>query len=139
MIQQIPAMTIQVNDVHVISSWLNHAERNFIKVLNEVVENRVFIFTKVRVNDVLLNIDNIQDCYLDKYENKTFDFLLCSISDLSVKCVVELDDRPCRLQVNPPEQSYRQLCDDLNIPLLEIPAKCGYDHKLLASQIGRYV
>ncbi len=139
MIQQIPALSIQVNDVHVIPSWLNHAERNFIKVLHEIIENRAFIFTKVNVNDVLLNIKEIEDCYLDRYEYKTFDFVLCSLTDLSVKCVIDLDDRPCRLQAISPEQSYRELCDDFNIPLVEIPARCGYDHKLLTCQIGRYV
>ena len=120
-----------------INSWLSHAERNFIKFLDRAVNQRAFIFSKVKVSDVFQNID-IADRH-NRLADKTFDFVLCDINDLSVLCVIELDDRPRPQQRLCREKNYATLCAAAGVPLLEIPAHCGYDIDQLKDQLRPYM
>lgn len=131
--------TLESNLVN-LPCWLTHAEKNFIKVLDSVVNNAAFIFTKVRVNDVLRNA-TIPDDQRDEYDYglKTFDFVLCNKRDLSVSCIIELDDRPHALQKMYPEYSYQTLCDEISIALLEISARCGYEKDKLRKSLLPYL
>ena len=130
----------QALETIVIPGWLSHAEKNFIKVLNSVIANDAFIFVKVKVNDVLRNI-HVNDEYNEEYDfgNKTFDYVLCDKQDLTVKCVIELDDRPHAFQKMYPEYSYDSMCSKLGIPLLEVPARCGYNHVELRSYVAPFL
>lgn len=110
-----------------VANWLNYAEINFLKVLDRAVDRDAYIFTKVKVNDILMKVDTADE--LDEYDygEKAFDFVLCDKQDLSIMCIIELDSRPHALQALQAEESFDTLCDELNIPLLEIPARCGYN------------
>jgi hypothetical protein len=129
--------TIESN---IIPGWLSHAEKNFIRVLSRVVANNAFIFAKVKVNDVLRHIP-LYDEYDEEcdFGVKTFDFVLCDKNDLSVRCVIELDDRPPIFQKMYPEYSYDSICAELGIPLLEVPARCGYSQIELSKYITPYL
>ena len=120
-----------------INSWLSHAERNFIKFLNRAVDQRAFIFSKVNVSDVFQSIDIVNRH--NHLADKAFDFVLCDIDDLSVLCVIELDDRPHQQQRLSREKNYAALCAAAAVPLLEIPARCGYDVNQLKHQLQPYM
>ena len=119
----------QINELHdyKIPGWLNHAEKNFIKVLNQVVGNNAFVFTKIRVSDVLRNLELPESYNANDFNNEVFDFVICDKQDLSIISIIELDDRPIKLQKEFLEQSYDAICLIMNIPLIKIPARCGYD------------
>lgn len=133
--QQIETQTEQVK----IASWLNFAEINFLKVLARATEGKAFIFTKVKLNDILLRIESIDDMGELDFGDKTFDFVLCDKQDLSVICVIELDSRSHQAQSQCAEESYEALCADFAIPLLEVPARCGYNVAELARYISCYI
>lgn len=122
-----------------INSWLSYAERNFIKFLDRAVNQRAFIFSKVKISDVFQGIDIADRRHDFALANETFDFVLCDIDDLSVLCVIELDDRPHPQQRLGREKNYATYCAAAGVPLLEIPAMCGYDVKQLKDQLQPYM
>ena len=80
-----------------IDSLFTPAERSFLGVLNQAVEDNAFVFGKVRVADVLKPSKDVSrkqwQTAFNKINSKHFDFVLCDKGDLSVLCVIELNDK----------------------------------------------
>lgn len=73
------------------------AERSFYGVLAMAAGDTAIVFGKVRIADILepeagLNKSNWQTSF-NKISRKHFDYVLCEPTDLSIICVVELDDK----------------------------------------------
>lgn len=72
------------------------AERSFYGVLKQIVGTEFEVFGKVRVADILTPEKTTNKSIWYKAFNgisaKHFDFVICNPGDLSVLCVVELDD-----------------------------------------------
>ena len=73
------------------------AERSFYGVLEMACRDKVLVFGKVRIADVLkpkkgLNKSHWQAAF-NKISAKHFDFVLCNPDDLSIYAVIELDDK----------------------------------------------
>lgn len=80
-----------------IDAFFSPAERSFYGALNQAVAGRATIFGKVRVADIIkptacMNKSHWQTSF-NKISRKHFDFVLCNNQDLSVICVIELDDK----------------------------------------------
>jgi len=78
------------------NNLLTGAETTLFKFMEENLcqVERIHIFPKVRLADII-QVDNkitTDKSYLWKITNKHVDFLLCKKSDMSIICVVELDD-----------------------------------------------
>jgi hypothetical protein len=113
------------------------AERSFLGVLDQAVAGRARVFGKVRVGDVLSPRKGLQrgasSTARNKIDRKHFDFVLCDSSDLSVICVIELDDKSHQAKS-------RQERDDLllgackaaGIPMIQVPAKAAYNISAVA-------
>lgn len=76
---------------------LTKAERSFYGVLVIAVQGHYLVFPKVRVADVLkpargLSRGRWQSAF-NRIASKHFDFVLCDPKDLSVKAVLELNDK----------------------------------------------
>ncbi|MEW9889999.1 MAG: DUF2726 domain-containing protein [Candidatus Symbiodolus clandestinus] len=73
------------------------AERSFFGVLQQACGNDYVIVGKVRVADVITVSPTKNRALRQKSFNricaKRFDFVLCDKNDLSVQCVIELDDQ----------------------------------------------
>lgn len=73
------------------------AERSFLGVYDQAVAGRARLFGKVRVADVSIprkGLDlSTSTTARNKINRKHFDFVLCNPDDLSVRCVIELDDK----------------------------------------------
>lgn len=73
------------------------AEGSFLGVLNQAVSGKARVFGKVRVGDVLKPKPSLQrgpaTTARNRINRKHFDFILCRPDDLSVICVIELDDK----------------------------------------------
>lgn len=78
------------------SALFSPAERSFYGILDKVVGDRFLVFGKVRVADVIKPKKGMSRSRwytaFNKIKAKHFDFVLCNPDDLSVECVIELDD-----------------------------------------------
>ncbi|WP_232323381.1 DUF2726 domain-containing protein [Photobacterium sp. J15] len=114
-----------------INNLLTPAERSFLGVLHNVVNDDVLVFSKVRVADVLSPVPSQNRSLWQKAFNsissKHFDFVLCKADDISIICAIELNDSSHnKLERHKRDQFLRSACDTAGVKLLEIPAKNGY-------------
>ena len=115
------------------------AERSFLGVLDQAAGPDHRVFGKVRVADVaslktgLTN--SARQGALNKVASKHFDFVICRTSDLAVICAVELNDKSHssqRAQVR--DDFIVGLCQAINLPLLQVPAKQAYSPQDIRAQ-----
>jgi hypothetical protein len=115
---------------------LSYAEVNFLKVLNKVLAEEMAILVKVRVQDVINEIGSSIRNLAQDFGDQTFDFVLRSKEDYSVLCAIELDDRSHPERKINNEELNKNLKGIAELPVIKIPALCGYDadrlkHKVL--------
>ena len=120
------------------------AERSFLGVLNSVLKDEVNIFGKVRVADILKPIKGLSPSdrqkAFNKISSKHFDFVLCNKSDLSVICVVELNDKSHNAKKRQERDAFlEKACEAASLPLVQIPAKAGYSLDEVKKQLSPYV
>ena len=118
---------------------MSEAEKKFFFVLKKILGNDYFIFSKVRMADLLylpkMSNSNFYH-YFNKIQSKHVDFLICDKEDIRPLLVIELDDST-HLKFN------RHLRDELNdkifegvkLPILHIRISSDYDEESLLSQI----
>jgi Protein of unknown function (DUF2726) len=113
------------------SPLFSTAERSFLGVLDKAVGSEHRVFGKVRVADIAqvkpgLNRSARQGA-LNKIASKHFDYVVCHYSDLSVVCVVELNDKShASKRAQARDKFIDGVCDTIRVPLLKIPAKRSY-------------
>jgi len=107
------------------------AERSFLGVLNQAIDGDTIVFGKVRVADVLApqkgSTRGVWQKAFNKISSKHFDFVLCSKTDLSILCAIELDDS----SHNQSKQKIRDAfiegaCKSADFPLIRFVAKATY-------------
>ncbi|MAT98255.1 MAG: hypothetical protein CL608_14015 [Anaerolineaceae bacterium] len=108
------------------------AERAFFNVLNQAVGKDVQIFGKVRVADVIVPKKGMSKSEwhraFNKISAKHFDFVLCNNQDLSVICVVELNDATHQKQARQKRDMFLvAACRSASVPLIQIPVKSSYN------------
>ena len=76
---------------------LSPAELNFFMVLEQAVGGRFKIFPKVRLADIVKVAGDLEkserQSAFNRIQSKHVDFVLCNPGDMTVVCVVELDDK----------------------------------------------
>jgi len=108
------------------------AERSFLGVLTQAVEDNALIFGKVRVADVLTPINGLPrnnwQALFNKISSKHFDFIVCDKADLSILCAIELDDKSHNSKARKSRDAFlRSACNSANMPFIQIPAKATYN------------
>lgn len=120
------------------------AERSFLCVLNSVLKDDVDVLGKVRVADILkptkgLSRSDWQKAF-NKISSKHFDFVLCNKADLSVLCVIELNDKSHNSKKRKERDAFlEKSCEAALLPLIQIPAKAGYSLDEIKKQLSPYV
>ncbi|MCB8972601.1 MAG: DUF2726 domain-containing protein [Ardenticatenaceae bacterium] len=104
-------------------SLFTNAERSFLGVLNQSLGTEVQIFGMVRVADVITPAKGLSRSEWQRAFNrisaKHFDFVICDKSDLSVICVVELNDLSHqRSDRENRDQFLIAACQSANVPLV---------------------
>lgn len=107
------------------------AERSFLGVLDQAVAGRARVFGKVRVGDVLSPRKGLQkgasSTARNKIDRKHFDFVLCDPSDLSVLCVIELDDKSHHAKSRKERDDLLVgACKAASIPMIQVSVKAAY-------------
>lgn len=113
------------------------AERSFLGVLDQSVGDRARVFGKVRVLDVIVPVPGLnkssRSIALNKINRKHFDFVLCRPDDLSVICVIELDDKSHQKKSRQERDEFLlEVCATAGIPMLQVPAKAAYTVSVVA-------
>lgn len=120
------------------------AERSFLGVLDLATGRDFRIFGKVRVGDLLAPRDGLgasaRMAALNKINRKHFDFVLCRPSDLSVLCVIELNDKSH-------QNKSRQLrdyflvdaCEGAGLPLVMFDARRVYTPSEIGARIAEAI
>jgi hypothetical protein len=116
------------------------AERSFYGVLNLAVGDRLIVFGKVRVADVITTRKGLSNSDRqigrNKIDRKHFDFVLCKPDDLSIVCAVELDDSSHNSKKRMERDKFlNSACASANLILHHFQAKSSYGTSDVASVI----
>jgi len=112
------------------------AERSFLGVLDQVVDNRYRVFGKVRVADLIepqpsRNRSQWQRAF-NAISAKHFDFVICNADDLTPVCVIELDDKSHNAKKRQQwDQFLETVFAEVEFPLIRGPVKRGYKAVLM--------
>ncbi|MBW2940808.1 DUF2726 domain-containing protein [Zhongshania aquimaris] len=120
------------------------AERSFLGVLDQAVAGRARVFGKVRVGDVLSPRKGLQrgasSTARNKIDRKHFDFVLCDPTDLSVMCVIELDDKSHQAKSRQERDDLLLgACKTAGIPMIQVPAKAAYTISAVAELLSGFL
>ncbi len=116
------------------------AERSFLGVLDQAIGEDYRPFGKVRVADVVepqrgLGKSKRQMAF-NRISAKHFDFVLCSKSDLSVVCAIELDDQSHQQRKRQDRDAFLVgLCQSIAIPLVQVAAQRAYSVPELRAKV----
>jgi len=116
------------------------AERSFLGVLEEACGADFKVFGKVRVADVVSPLPGMdagrRQSAFNKTSGKHFDFLVCSASDLSVACAIELNDSSHHLTDRQSRDAFLQgVCNAASLPLLKFAAKHSYSVQAVRASV----
>ena len=108
------------------------AERSFLGVLYQAVEDNALVFGKVRVADVIIPLRGMAHkqwrIALNKTRCKHFDFILCDKNDLSILCAIELNDKSHETKLRKERDEFLiAACDSAGLPLIQVPAQSAYN------------
>ena len=107
------------------------AERSFLGVLEQALEGRCRVFGKVRLGDLVQPVKglspSLRTTALNRINQKHVDFVLCSVADLSVLAVVELDDSSHGRKSRGDRDAFvDQVLAQAGLPVLRFSAKAAY-------------
>ena len=120
------------------------AERSFLGVLESVVDDQHRVFGKVRVAD-LIKVNKTSDrkawaAAFSRIKAKHFDFVLVKRSDLSVVCVIELDDKSHQSSKAQARDVFIDgACKAAGLPLVRVPARASYTRDDVRSRLAAAV
>jgi len=120
------------------------AERSFLGVLMQAVENDAQVFGKVRVADILATKKGMsaseRQTAFNKISSKHFDFILCSKKDLSVLCAIELNDSSHNSKKRKDRDVFLEgACKSAGVPLIQIPAQASYNLNDIRKYISSFL
>ena len=117
-----------------LKSIFTPSERSFFGVLNLAITDDLVIFAKVRIADVITpkktTVKGEWQRAFNKISSKHFDYVICSLDELSFVCVIELDDKSHNtIKQKARDALVNSACKSANLPLVRFPAKLNYNVK----------
>ncbi len=115
-----------------VDSLLTPAELNFFNVLKTVMPDELCIMCKVRLADLIKVNRNLprsdSQSAFNRIQSKHVDFVICRTDDMSIYCVIELDDRSHN---QPARQKRDAFVDDAlqgaGIQIIHLPVRRSYN------------
>lgn len=107
------------------------AERSFLGVLEQALDNQYRVFGKVRLGDIVKPAKGLtpskRTSASNRVKQKHVDFVICSATDLTVRGVVELDDQSHAREDRVKRDDFvNQVLLAAKIPIIHFSAKKGY-------------
>lgn len=121
---------------------LSKAERVFFDALLSAVGDRLFIFCKVRMQDVLFLPKGTTErqSWLNKVRQKHLDFVLCERQSIGPVLVIELDDSSHQREDARKRDAFKnKSLQDAGLPILRVNVQKSYDPTQLAELIQQAV
>ena len=120
------------------------AERSFLGVLDQAIGKDFRVFGKVRVSDLLAPQDGMnysaRTAAQNKINSKHFDFVLCKPGDLTVLCVIELNDRTHRQNERQDRDRFLvDACHSAGLPLIMFEARYAYSPAEISARIAEVI
>ena len=114
-----------------VNALFSPAERSFLGVLDQSLGADYRVFGKVRIADVANVSGTVGKSAWQKAFNrisaKHFDFVVCKSDDLSIVCVLELNDKTHKARKRQDRDEFvAGVCNAIGVPLISVPAKTGY-------------
>jgi Protein of unknown function (DUF2726) len=119
---------------------LTPSEIEFYRELKQAVGDKVIIFSKVRVADVItpengLSKSNWQRAF-NKISAKHFDFVLCNLESLKVEVVIELDDKSHQKSSRIDRDNFlNRAAQSSGLKILRFPVKSSYSVTEIKSKV----
>jgi len=115
-----------------IDELFSPAERSFLGVLQQVIGEEGEIFAKVRVADVIKPTKGMSrslwQTAFNKISAKHFDYVICDKNDLSILCVIELNDSSHNSKKRIARDQFLEgACTAAGLPLIQIKAQASYN------------
>lgn len=134
----------QIDFEYQIKTLFTPAERSFLGVLNQAVEENAKIFGKTRIADVLTPKKGLtkskRQSAINRITNKHFDFILCDKNDLSILCAIELNDKShINKNVKKRDAIKEKICISAGLQLIKITAKKSYVVEEIKEKIKPFI
>jgi hypothetical protein len=115
------------------------AERSFLGALDQAVGPEYRVFGKVRIADLAVVKSGLGNSArqgaLNRIAAKHVDFVVCRASDLTVVCLVELNDSShASRRAQARDDFLENICRTIKLPLLTVPAQLAYEVQALRVQ-----
>lgn len=124
---------IEVSDLPYVKqeTLLTDAERSFLGVLEQAIDDRFRIYAQVRLADLLSVKAGTERgkraAAQNRINGKHADFVLCNPKTLEIVCAVELDDSSHQRANRKERDAFlERACATAGLPLARFPAKFGY-------------
>lgn len=118
---------------------LTPTEREFYDVLEQVVGDDITILAKIKIADVLKkNKENYNPKWLNSINqipDKYFNFVLCRSVDLSVICVIKLDEVSANTNKVICDKALQTTCDAVGLKLYRFIVGNQYDFNEISALI----
>lgn len=117
---------------------LTKSEHDFFNILNQVIENQLYVFPQVHLSNLFEHKIYGQNWRgaLNHIQRKSVDFVICDKEYLKPLCAIELDDS----SHNNPDREDRdvtveEIFKNANLPLIRIKNTGTWDKELIKEQI----
>ena len=125
-----------------IPAIVSPAERSFLGVLDQAVNQEYRVLLKVRVADILAPVKGMPRAQwqtaFNRISAKHFDYVLCRSSDMNVLAVIELDDSSHDAANRRYRDAFlKKACESAGLPLIQIKAKAAYNIDTVKAAIDK--
>lgn len=117
---------------------LTKSEQEFFKVLNQVIDNQLYIFPQVHLSNLFEHKVYGQNWRgaLNHIQRKSVDFVLCDKEYLKPLCAIELDDSSHNIQYRADrDETVEEIFKNANLPLIRIKNTGIWDKELIKQEI----
>lgn len=117
---------------------LTVSEKLFYNALRQILDNRVLIFPKVRLADIVAipRMYKYNKTYWYKIQAKHIDFLICDINYLSPLMAIELDGSSHNSERAEKNDVFKnEVLEDVDMPFLRVDCLPHYDLDVLKKEI----
>lgn len=121
---------------------LSRAENDFFQVLRSVAGGRCFVFSKVRLGDLLYVPKGAQNAasFRNQIQQKHIDFVLCDTRQIAPILAIELDDRSHEREDRKARDRFvEEALETAGLPLLRVRAAQSYSAQDLMEEIRRVI
>ncbi|MDX1535971.1 MAG: DUF2726 domain-containing protein [Candidatus Spechtbacterales bacterium] len=121
--------------------FLSVAEHEFMKVLEEIIQDKYYIFPQVHISSLLRPSGDrsTRYTYRNKINRKSVDFVILEKNNLKPMLAIELDDRSHNSQRRQKRDHFvNKAFESANLPLLRVRASKNYNKDEIRQKMNEF-